>query len=41
MFLSELGVMLMQYKVTTQIDGKDVLAGTLYQNVRHGQDHVQ
>lgn len=38
MFPSELGVMLMQYKVTTQIDGKDVLAGTLYQNVRHGQE---
>ena len=28
----------MQYKVTTQIDGKDVLTGTLYQNVRHGQE---
>lgn len=38
MFPSELGVMLMQYKVTTQIDGKDVLAGTLYQNVRYGQE---
>lgn len=38
MFPGELGVMLMQYKVTTQIDGKDVLAGTLYQNVRYGQE---
>lgn len=28
----------MQYKVTTQIDGKDVLAETLYQNVRYGQE---
>ena len=28
----------MQFDVTVQIEGEDVLAGRLYQNVRHGDE---